>query len=70
VTLWAYLDNGRSLEGTARELYVHPNTVRYRLKRITELLGWDPTSPRDAFVLHAALIVGAISEPVQVRRRK
>ena len=69
-TLWAYLDNGRSLEGTARELYVHPNTVRYRLKRITELLGWDPTSPRDAFVLHAALIVGAISEPVQVRRRK
>ena len=70
VTLWAYLDNGRSLEGTARELYVHPNTVRYRLKRITELLGWDPTSPRDAFVLHAALIVGAISEPVQIRRRK
>jgi len=70
VTLWAYLDNGRSLEGTARELFVHPNTVRYRLKRITELLGWDPTSPRDAFVLHAALIVGAISEPVQVRRKR
>ncbi|MGN6443882.1 PucR family transcriptional regulator [Amnibacterium sp.] len=69
-TLWAYLDNGRSLEGTARELYVHPNTVRYRLKRITELLGWDPTSPRDAFVLHAALIVGAISEPPQVRRKR
>ena len=69
-TLWAYLDNGRSLEGTARELYVHPNTVRYRLKRITELLGWDPTSPRDAFVLHAALIVGAINEPVQVRRKR
>lgn len=70
VTLWAYLDNGRSLEGTARELFVHPNTVRYRLKRITELLGWDPTSPRDAFVLHAALIVGAISEPAQIRRRR
>jgi hypothetical protein len=70
VTLWAYLDNGRSLEGTARELFVHPNTVRYRLKRITELLGWDPTSPRDAFVLHTALILGAISEPVQARRRR
>ena len=70
VTLWAYLDNGRSLEGTARELFVHPNTVRYRLKRITELLGWDPTSPRDAFVLHQALILGAISEPVQARRRR
>jgi hypothetical protein len=69
-TLWAYLDNGRSLEGTARELFVHPNTVRYRLKRITELLGWDPTSPRDAFVIHSALILGAISEPVQARRRR
>jgi DNA-binding PucR family transcriptional regulator len=69
-TLWAYLDNGRSLEGTARELFVHPNTVRYRLKRITELLDWDPTAPRDAFVIHAALILGAISEPVRVRRRR
>src|SRR5690606_672681 len=40
-TLWAYLDNGRSREATARELFVHPNTVRYRLKRITEVIGWD-----------------------------
>ena len=68
-TLWAYLDNGRSLEATARELFVHPNTVRYRLKRITELLGWDPTGPREALVLHAALILGAIAEPGQARRR-
>src|SRR5690606_20453091 len=42
-TLWAYLDNGRSLEATARDLFVHPNTVRYRLKRITEVIGWDAT---------------------------
>jgi hypothetical protein len=68
-TLWAYLDNGRSLEATARELFVHPNTVRYRLKRITELLGWDATGPREALILHSALILGAISEPVPARRR-
>lgn len=68
-TLWAYLDNGRSLEATARELFVHPNTVRYRLKRVTDLLGWDPTGPREALVLHSALILGAISEPVRSRRR-
>jgi DNA-binding PucR family transcriptional regulator len=68
-TLWAYLDNGRSLEGTARELFVHPNTVRYRLKRITELIGYDATGPREALILHAALILGAISEPVPPRRR-
>ena len=39
LTLWSYLDNGRSLEATARELFVHPNTVRYRLGRIAELTG-------------------------------
>src|SRR5690606_17161436 len=42
-TLWCYLDNGRSLEATARELFVHPNTVRYRLKRVSEVIGWDAT---------------------------
>lgn len=59
-TLWAYLDNGRSLEATARELFVHPNTVRYRLKRVSEIIGWDATGPRESLMLHAALILGAI----------
>lgn len=60
-TLWSYLDNGRSLEATARELFVHPNTVRYRLKRISEVIGWDATGPREALILQSALIVGAIA---------
>ncbi|MFT4124337.1 MAG: helix-turn-helix domain-containing protein [Microbacteriaceae bacterium] len=61
-TLWTYLDSGRSLEGTARELFVHPNTVRYRLKRISEVIGWDATGAREALILQCALIVGAIAE--------
>ncbi|MET0302642.1 MAG: helix-turn-helix domain-containing protein [Microbacteriaceae bacterium] len=60
-TLWCYLDNGRSLEATARELFVHPNTVRYRLKRISEVIGWDATGAREAVILQSALIVGSIS---------
>ena len=60
-TLWSYLDNGRSLEATARELFVHPNTVRYRLKRISEVIGWDATGAREALILQSALIVGSIS---------
>jgi len=67
-TLWAYLDNGRSLEATARELFVHPNTVRYRLKRISDVIGWDATGPREATILQTALIVGAIAEPGAPRR--
>lgn len=61
-TLWCYLDNGRSLEATARELFVHPNTVRYRLKKVSELIGWNATGAREALILQAALIVGSIAQ--------
>ncbi|GGA58181.1 PucR family transcriptional regulator [Pseudoclavibacter endophyticus] len=69
-TLWCYLDNGRSLEGTARELFVHPNTVRYRLKRISELIGWDATGAREALILQCALILGQIADPVPAEPRR
>jgi hypothetical protein len=68
-TLWCYLDNGRSLEATARELFVHPNTVRYRLKRISEVIGWDATGAREALILQSALVIGSIAEPDAARRR-
>ncbi|MBA8816047.1 hypothetical protein FHX48_001120 [Microbacterium halimionae] len=74
-TLWSYLDNGRSLEATARELFVHPNTVRYRLKRVSEVIGWDATGPREALILQTALILGAAGsdvgrrKPTTLRRR-
>jgi hypothetical protein len=68
-TLSAYLDTGRSLESTARELFVHPNTVRYRLKRISEIIGWDATGSREAFVLQVAMVLGAMSE-TEIRKRK
>lgn len=67
-TLWSYLDNGRSLEATARELFVHPNTVRYRLKRVTDVIGWDATGPREALILQTALIIGSIGTEVTRRR--
>ena len=67
-TLWCYLDNGRSLEETARELFVHPNTVRYRLKRISEVIGWDATGAREALILQSALIIGSIAEPDAARK--
>lgn len=61
-TLWCYLDNGRSLEATARELFVHPNTVRYRLKKISDIIGWNATGAREALILQSALIVGSIAQ--------
>ena len=69
-TLWCYLDNGRSLEATARELFVHPNTVRYRLKRVSDVIGYDATGAREALILQAALIIGSISDHDGSTRRR
>src|SRR5210317_1169016 len=64
-TVWTYFETGHSLEATARELFVHPNTVRYRLKKVIEVVDWDPGVPRDAFTIHVAVILGSMSEPNQ-----
>jgi hypothetical protein len=69
-TLWSYLDSGRSLEATARELFVHPNTVRYRLKRVSDVIGWDATGARESLILQAALILGSIADQDQRPSRR
>ncbi len=59
-TVTAYVAAGGSLEGTARALFVHPNTVRYRLRRVTETCGRSPTDPRGLFTLQIALALGRL----------
>jgi DNA-binding PucR family transcriptional regulator len=61
-TVSAYLEQSGSLEGAARVLFVHPNTVRYRLRRIAEISGQAPTEPRGAFSLRVALALGRLEE--------
>ena len=59
-TVATYLSLGGSLEATARALFVHANTVRYRLGRVSEQVGWDATDARDGLMLHMAIIVGRL----------
>jgi hypothetical protein len=59
-TLDAYFAAAGVLESAARALYVHPNTVRYRLRRIGEVTGFAPLIARDAFALRIALTVGRL----------
>ncbi len=54
-TVRAVLAGGGNLEASARALFVHPNTVRYRLKRAAELTGFVATDARGAWTLHVAL---------------
>jgi hypothetical protein len=61
-TLDSFFAAGGVLESTARGLFVHPNTVRYRLRRIGEVTGFAPLIPRDAFALRVALTVGRLDQ--------
>ncbi|KAA2264325.1 PucR family transcriptional regulator [Solihabitans fulvus] len=60
-TVDTYLEVGGVLESCARKLFVHPNTVRYRLRRVAELTGRNANDPRDALVLRVALSVGRLA---------
>ncbi|MBW3078493.1 helix-turn-helix domain-containing protein [Bifidobacterium sp. 81T8] len=57
-TVSTFVLSGGSLETTAKALNVHPNTVRYRLKRAADTTGWDAADPREAYVLRTAITLG------------
>jgi hypothetical protein len=64
-TVDRYFDSGGSVEGTARALFVHPNTVRYRIRRVTALCGMSLSEPRDAFTIRVAIALGRLPAPAR-----
>ncbi|MFF3288294.1 PucR family transcriptional regulator [Streptomyces sp. NPDC003023] len=69
-TLTGYLAHGQSRKRTATALHVHPNTVDYRLRRLTELTGLDVRDPVCVVRLTAALIgrsmaAGPLPDPLR-----
>lgn len=66
-TARTYLRTG-SLEGTARELFVHANTVRYRLGRILDATDLDLTDTHDAFALRLAIMFADLEAGRRARR--
>ncbi|MBS2538555.1 helix-turn-helix domain-containing protein [Catenulispora sp. NF23] len=56
-TFGAWLDHGGSADEAARRLYVHPNTVRYRLRRLEERTGRTLSDPRHVAELSLAFEV-------------
>lgn len=60
-TLATYFAHGSSIEGSARALFVHPNTVRYRLRQAAELTGLTAAQPRHALLYQMALSLGRLS---------
>ena len=61
--LATWLDRQRDVAATAARLSLHPNTVRYRVRRATELFGLDPRDPDEVLVLWLSLRSRGRSEP-------
>ena len=54
-TLKAFFDNNLSISKTAQAIYIHRNTLLYRLRRVKEITGLDPKKFDDAVQLRIAL---------------
>ena len=59
-TVRAVLNSGGNLEASARAIFVHPNTVRYRLKRAADLTGLSATDARGSWTLQVALALAEL----------
>ena len=62
-TISAYIDSGFNLTRSSEVLHVHPNTVMYRLRRVSELSGRDPHDPDDLLILFLALKLAQLNPP-------
>ena len=60
ITLGAFLSTNFNYKLTAEKLYVHTNTVRYRIEKIEQVLGIDLDDPDNRFNLYAAIRVGNV----------
>lgn len=58
-TLRAYVEGGGNLTATADRLFLHRNSVAYRLQRIEELAGIDP---RDRATRQLLLVAFALTD--------
>ena len=59
-TLTAYFAHNEDINTTAKSLFVHPNTVRYRLERAAKILGRDLGTTDDRFQVYLALKIAGL----------
>jgi DNA-binding PucR family transcriptional regulator len=62
-TLEAYLSKNCNMNATAQAIYAHRHTVAYRLERVRDLTGLDPTGNEDRERLSLGLKAHRILAP-------
>lgn len=61
-TLKTYLDNNQNAAQTARALFIHRGTLKYRIEKIIQLLGFDLKDSRQTVILHLFLYLMELEE--------
>ncbi|MGL5328374.1 MAG: PucR family transcriptional regulator [Peptostreptococcaceae bacterium] len=56
-TLRAYYKNNMSLKLTSEDLYIHKNTLQYKLEKIHEKCGYNPREFKDSVILYTAILL-------------
>ena len=59
-TIQVYLDAQCEISETSRKLFVHRNTVKYRIEKAEEVLNCSLRDPADSLRIRVALIIGSI----------
>ena len=62
-TLNAYFDYGGNAAEAARHLHIHPNTFRYRLAKVTDLIGVDLADRDERLMLELDLLRDRYAQP-------
>ena len=69
-TLEAFCDRLGNLSQTAEKLFIHRNSLLYRMERISQLAGLDMNNPDTRLAVHLALKVNKMLKPSGARREK
>ena len=69
-TVNQFFENNLNISETARQLYVHRNTLVHRLERIQKLTGLDVRMFEDALTLKIALMVSDQVKYTKLKNRK
>ena len=57
VSVEEYLDRFGDVRAAASDLHIHPNTLRYRIRRAEQVLGMSLDDPEDRLLLQIQLLI-------------
>lgn len=69
-TVLTFLEHHMNISSAAKKLYIHRNSLQYRLERFTEKTGLDPKQFLDAVTIYLTLIKHRVESFVTIEQKK